>query len=117
VHTPCGTLSAHAAAVLAEYFRYTDLAAHIRALPEALAVLASPHSALDRTNILAELESGSALDRGGPPVGSLRPSPDCRGRRRTPCLLRLISAASEGPLVQQPSRAEQPADAESESPE
>jgi hypothetical protein len=57
VDTPCGTLSADAAAVLAEYFRYTDLAAHVRALPDAVAVLASPDCALDRASILSQLES------------------------------------------------------------
>jgi len=50
-------LPAAAATLLGEYYHYADLAEHVRALPEAVAVLGSPNAAADRGGILAELDA------------------------------------------------------------
>lgn len=50
-------LSADAATVLAEYYRYADLAEHVRALPEAAAVLGTTNATAEHDGILAELEA------------------------------------------------------------
>jgi len=57
VDTRSAALSADAAALLAEYYHYTDLAEHVRALPEAAAVLGKPRGIAERNSILAELEA------------------------------------------------------------
>jgi hypothetical protein len=57
VDTHNAALPTNVAALLAEYVHYADLAEHIRALPEAVAILGSPHAALERNGILAELEA------------------------------------------------------------
>jgi len=55
---PCRTtLPADAAALLSEYYRYVDLAEHVRALPEAAAVLGMQNAAAEHEGILAELEA------------------------------------------------------------
>ena len=49
-------LPADVAALLADYFYYADLAEHVRALPDAVAVLGLPNAAAERNAILAELD-------------------------------------------------------------
>ncbi len=56
MHTDSAPLTAHAAATLAEYYRLNDLAEHVRALPEAAAILGYPTGAA-RDAILADLDA------------------------------------------------------------
>ncbi len=51
------TLSAAAARLLAEYYRYEDLAEHLRALPEAAAVIGKSDTSAERDEILEDLEA------------------------------------------------------------
>lgn len=55
--TSNAALSADAAALLAEYYHYADLAEHVRALPEAAAVLGYQSATAERDSILAELDA------------------------------------------------------------
>jgi hypothetical protein len=58
VDTRSAALSTDAAALLAEYYHYADLAEHVRALPEAAAaVLGYQNAAAEPDGILAELEA------------------------------------------------------------
>ena len=55
--TSSAALSADATVLLAEYYHYADLAEHVRALPEAVAVLGKPRATAERDDILADLEA------------------------------------------------------------
>jgi hypothetical protein len=57
VDTSTAALSADAAALLAEYYHFADLAEHVRALPDAVAVTGSSTGAADRQSVLAELDA------------------------------------------------------------